>query len=83
MLLRFQRIQNISGLSKDEHRPLVIQCLMMPTGNVENTCCAVHSLVDISSAVWAARRRRGHSRRGQVKGWSYRMFRERATESVY
>jgi hypothetical protein len=24
---------------------------MTPTGNVENTCCAVHSLVDISSAV--------------------------------
>jgi len=25
--------------------------MMVPTGNVENTCCAVHSLVDISSAV--------------------------------
>jgi hypothetical protein len=22
--------------------------MMLPTGNVENTCCAVHSLVDIS-----------------------------------
>jgi hypothetical protein len=29
--------------------------MMMPTGNVENTCCAVQSLVDISSAVWPAR----------------------------
>jgi hypothetical protein len=28
---------------------------MTPTGKVENTCCSVHSLVDISSAVWAAR----------------------------
>src|SRR5262250_1987345 len=65
---RFQRIQNISGLSKDEHRPWVIQCLMMLTGNVENTCCAVCSLVDISSAVWAARRWRGLSpcRRGSA-----------------
>src|SRR5262249_1678729 len=32
MLWRFQRIQNISGLSKDEHQPWVIQCLMMLTG---------------------------------------------------
>jgi hypothetical protein len=36
---------------------------MTPTGNVENTCCAVHSLVDISSAVW--RPPPGRSRRAQ------------------
>jgi hypothetical protein len=44
---------------------LVIQYLMMLTGNVENTCCAVCSLVDISSAVWAARLPRGRSRRAR------------------
>jgi hypothetical protein len=41
---------------------VVIQCLMILTGNVENTCRAVCSLVDISSAVWASRLR-GRSRR--------------------
>jgi hypothetical protein len=38
--------------------------MMVPTGNVENTCCAVQSLVDISSAVWAARPH-GRSRRAR------------------
>jgi hypothetical protein len=51
--LRFQRIHNISGLSKDGQRPWWYGDDNADR-NVENTCCAVHSLVDISSAVWAA-----------------------------
>jgi hypothetical protein len=56
--LRFQRIQNISGLSKDGRRPWWYGDDNADR-NVENTCCAVHSLVDISSAVWAAQPLRG------------------------
>jgi len=41
---------------------------MMLTGNVENTCCAVCSLVDLSSDVWAARPWRGLSPRGRSSG---------------
>ena len=76
-LLILSRFRRPSSKGQDYPRTGTVPgdtVMMVPTGNVENTCCAVQSLVDTSPAVWAARqpgrsRRARSSRRPPVIGF--------------